>query len=305
MTAASLFRMLFLAALWGGSFLFLRVAVPALGPAATALGRVVLAALGLLAMVWVLRVPRAFHGHWRATLLLGAMNSGVPFLLFAYAAQVLPAGYSAILNATTPLMAVLIGTLGFGEPLSARKALGVVLGLVGVAVLAGVGPVVMSGPVLAGMAACLGATACYALAGIVMHRWFQPGTSPDSRLVALGSQFGAIAVLVVPALWQGAALPQQAAAAGAEVWLALADLGLLCTALAYSIFFKLLAEVGPFKAFTVTFLIPLFGVLWGHWLLGEAVSWAHAVGGGVIAVALWLVLRPVEVGAGSAEVGVQ
>lgn len=296
MTTASLLRMFLLAALWGGSFLFLRVAVPALGPSATAFGRVVLAACGLLVMVRVMRVPRAFHGHLPATLLLGAMNSGLPFLLFASAAQVLPAGYSAILNATTPLMAVLIGTLGFGERLNARKACGVVLGLVGVAVLAGVGPVAMSWPVLAGMAACLGATACYALAGILMHRWFQPDASPDSRLVALGSQFGAIAVLAVPALWQGTALPQRAAAAGTEVWLALACLGLLCTALAYSIFFKLLAEVGPFKAFTVTFLIPLFGVLWGHWLLGEAVSWAHAVGGGVIAVALWLVLRPAEVG---------
>lgn len=290
MPLAALLRMLLLAALWGGSFLFLRVAVPALGPAVTAFGRVVLAAAGLLAIVGLLRVPKGWHGHFRTTLLLGALNSGVPFLLFAHAAQVLPAGYSAILNATTPLMAAVIGRLGFGEPLSCRKAMGVVLGLLGVALLAGVGPVALNGRVLAGMAACLGATACYALGGMLMHRWLHGAPAPDSRLVALGSQIGAMAVLALPALWQADALVQSAAAAGPEVWLSLAGLGLLCTAVAYSIFFKLLADVGPFKAFTVTFLIPLFGVLWGHWLLDEAVSWAHAAGGGVIAVALWLVL---------------
>lgn len=292
MPLAALLRMLLLAALWGGSFLFLRVAVPVLGPATTALGRVLLAAAGLLAIVGLMRVPRLWHGHFRATLVLGALNSGVPFLLFAHAAQVLPAGYSAMLNATTPLMAVVIGTWGFGETLTWRKAAGVVTGLLGVALLAGVGPVALTGPVLLGIAACLGAAACYALGGLMLHRWVRGEHVPDSRLVALGSQIGAMGVLALPGLWHPEVVAQHLVSAGAEVWGAVAALGLLCTALAYSMFFRLIAEVGPFRAFTVTFLIPLFGVLWGHWWLGEAVSWAHAAGGGVIALALGLVLQP-------------
>jgi len=291
MSIASLTRLFVLAALWGGSFLLMRIAAPVLGAIPTAFGRVVLGAAGLLVIIVLLRVPRAFHGKFAATLALGAINSGLPFLLFSLAARVLPAGYSAILNATTPLMGVVIGAAAFGERITASKAAGVFFGLAGVAVLTRTGPLQATGPVLWGVVACLAATACYGLAGFLTKRWIAQRGGLDSRLVAMGSQIGAVLLLLPFMGWELASQPIAWEAAGSGVWLALLALGLLCTSLAYVLYFRLIADVGPLKALTVTFLIPLFGVFWGWLVLGEAASLAHAAGGGLIAMALWLVLR--------------
>jgi drug/metabolite transporter (DMT)-like permease len=296
MNRSHLARMLLLAALWGGSFLFMRIAAPVLGAVPTAFLRVLLGAVGLVVIVLALRVPRQFAGHLRATMLLGALNSGLPFLLFAVAATVLPAGYSAILNATTPLMAALIGLAAFGERLGAVKAVGLLLGLLGVAVLTRSGPLKIDAPMLAGVAACLAATACYALAGFLTRRWITQRGGLDSRLVALGSQCGAIALLLPFAAWQAFARPVSWVELPSAVWAAVLALGLLCTSWAYVLYFRLIADIGPVKAMSVTFLIPLFGVLWGSLFRGEAVTAAHALGGGLIGLALWCVLRPAPSG---------
>lgn len=292
MNTSNLLRLVLLAALWGGSFLFMRIAAPALGAVPTAFGRVVLGAAGLLGWMATVKLTVKFGDKLKATLMLGAINSGIPFLMFALAAQSLPAGYSAILNATTPLMGVAIGALVFGEQLTWSKATGVLIGLVGVVVLAGAGPVPWTATTLWSVAACLVATACYALAGFLTKRWITHRGGLDSRIVALGSQLGAVLLLLPFAAWDVASQPIAWPEVSAQVWLSMLVLGLLCTSLAYVLYFKLIAEVGPMKALMVTFLIPLFGVLWGSLVLGESASAAHAVGGGLIAVALWLVLRP-------------
>ena len=293
MNAASLARLTLLAALWGGSFLFMRIAAPVLGAVPTAFGRVVLGAIGLLCLIALMRVPARFRGLLLVTMVLGAINSGVPFLMFSLAAGVLPAGYSAILNATTPLMGALIGFVGFRERLTGAKIAGVLVGLVGVAVLTRAGPVEVSAEMLWGVAACLVATACYGLAGFLTKRWVTQRGGLDSRIVALGSQFGAVLLLLPFAAWQGMTQPMVAwQEVHAGVWVSMLALGFLCTSLAYVLYFRLIADVGPIKALTVTFLIPLFGVLWGWLVLGELATVAHAVGGGLIALALWLVLRP-------------
>ncbi len=304
MSFASLLRMLVLAAVWGSSFLFMRVAVPVLGAVPTAFTRVLLAALGLALAVAALRIARDFQGKLGATLALGVINSGVPFLMYSFAARVLPAGYSAILNATAPLMGVLVGAAAFGERPTAAKLASVAIGLTGVAVLTQTGPVQASAAVLGGVAACLTATVCYALAGYLTKRWITQRGGLDNRLVAFGSQLGAVLCLLPVVLAQAQASAGAGAdasaptlwvawsAAGAREWGALLALGLVCTAGAYVLYFRLIADVGPLKALAVTFLIPLFGVLWGALFLGETLSWAHAAGGGLIALALWLVLRP-------------
>lgn len=296
MPLPSFLRLVLLAALWGGSFLLMRVAAPVLGALPTTFARVLLGAAGLALLLVVLRLRPQFGGKLGATLLLGVVNSGIPFLMFAMAARSLPAGYSAILNATTPLMGVLIGALAFGERITAARVGGVVLGMAGVAVLAQAGPVALTPEVLGGMGACLVATACYGLAGFLTKRWITERGGLDSRIVALGSQMGAVLVLVPVVAWELLRQPAVATAwlaAPAPVWGALLALGLLCTALAYVLYFRLIADVGPLKALTVTFLIPLFGVAWGWLLLGEPATLAHVAGGGLIAAALWLVLRPV------------
>ena len=304
MNAANLARLLLLAALWGGSFLFMRIAAPVLGAVPTAFLRVVLGAIGLVVIVLAMRVPRRFAGLLGATMALGALNSGLPFLLYAAAATVLPAGYSAILNAMTPLMAALIGLVAFGERIGPRKLFGLLLGVAGVAVLTRIGPLQNTPQMLAGVAACLAATACYALAGFLTRRWITQRGGLDSRLVAMGSQFGAVALLLPFAAWREATRPAVWVDAPPVVWVSVQALGLLCTSWAYVLYFRLIAEVGPVKAMTVTLLIPLFGVLWGWWFLDEAATAAHAIGGSLIALALWCVLRPAAGPAGAAaEVG--
>ncbi len=295
MAGKNLWRLLVLAALWGGSFLFMRVAAPVLGAVPTAFGRVLLASLGLLGLLLLMRAPLSFGDKLKATLVLGAINSGLPFLMFSLAARTLPAGYSAILNATTPLMGALIGALFFRESLGWSKLAGVAVGLLGVAVLTRTGPLAVTADMLWGVLACLTATACYGLAGFLTRRWITERGGMDSRSVALGSQLGAVLVLLPFALGDAVLHPLDWGSVGPQVWGALVLLGLLCTSLAYILFFKLIAEVGPMKALTVTFLIPLFGVLWGALFLGEPVTGAHAVGGGLVALALWLVLRPAPV----------
>lgn len=296
MNAASLARLTLLAALWGASFLFMRVAAPVLGAAQTAFGRVALAALGLLCVAWLTRLPLRFRGMLISTLVLGVLNSGLPFLLFAAAATNLPAGYSAILNATAPLMAALIGFAAFGERLGLSKALGLGLGLTGVAALARVGPVDISAVVLWSIAACLAATACYGLSGQLTKRWINERGGLDNRITALGSQSGALLVLLPLAAWQRASQPSAWLEAGPGVWGAIAGLGLLCTALAYVLYFRLISDVGPLKALTVNFVVPPFGVFWGWLILGEQPTLAHAAGAGLIGIALWLMLRPGKVG---------
>ncbi|MGO4325777.1 DMT family transporter [Cupriavidus sp. 2TAF22] len=291
MRPADLFRLLSLAAIWGASFLFLRIGAPVLGPFTAAFLRVLVGGLTLVAYLALMRVRWDMRGKWRAAMALGVINSGIPFVMYAFAALWLPAGYSAVFNAMTPLMGVLIGALCFGERLTLAKAGGVVLGVAGVGVLTRTGPVAFTPQVLLGAGACLVATACYGLAGFLARRWITAQGGLDSRLVATGSMVGATLFLLPfcgVALWRENTLP----AAGAGVWLAMLGVGMLCTAIAYILYYRLIADLGPVRSLTVTFLIPPFGIVWGALFLGEKLSWAHAVGGALIGLAVWLVLRP-------------
>jgi drug/metabolite transporter (DMT)-like permease len=280
-----------LAAIWGASFLFMRIAAPVIGALPTAFLRVSLAALGLLFLLRLLRIPLVFRGKLRRTMLLGVINSGIPTLMYSYAALVLPAGYSSIFNATTPLMGVLIGGLFFSEKLSWSRGLGVFTGLFGVALLTRTGPLEFSAELLWGALACLAATTCYGFAGYLARRWLDDQGGLDSRLAAFGSVLGASLLLLPLFLWSLLAQPP-ASWGGWPVWISLLGLGLLCTAFAYVLYFQLLSEIGPLKSMTVTFLIPPFGVFWGVALLGEPLSWAYLYGGALIMLALWLVLKP-------------
>ncbi|WP_207885353.1 DMT family transporter [Pseudomonas sp. 30_B] len=291
MSPAALLNLLGLAAIWGASFLFMRQLVPVIGVMPTAFFRVFLSAIGLVAILLALRTRWDFRGKFGRLLLIGVISSGIPVLMYSLAARVLPAGYSAIFNATTPLMGVLIGSLFFGESLSGSKALGVLLGLGGVAVLTGAGPVPLEAAVLWGAGACLVATMCYGFAGFITKRWINDQGGLDFGISALGSQIGATLCLLPFFLGTSLDMPL-APLIEPKVVLALAGLGFLCTSFAYVLYFRLLASIGPLKTMTVTFLIPLFGVLWGVLLLDESLSWAHLEGGILIAVALWLVLRP-------------
>jgi len=284
-----------LAAIWGASFLFMRIIAPEIGAVPTAFFRVSIAAAGLLVILAAMRVRWDFQGKFKTVLLLGVINSGIPASMYSVAAQVLPAGYSAIFNATTPLMGVLIGGLFFHERLTPSKVAGVSLGLLGVGILTRAGPVAFDLDLLMGALACLLATTCYGFAGFLARRWLDQRGGLDSRLAALGSMLGAT-LFLLPVFAYNAISHPPASWGGWQVWLSLLGLGLVCTALAYILYFRLLSSIGPVKSMTVTFMIPPFGVLWGALLLDEPLSMAHVYGGVLIAGALWLVLRPARAG---------
>ncbi|WLH50499.1 DMT family transporter [Pseudomonas tolaasii] len=279
-----------LAAIWGASFLFMRIIAPEIGTVPTAFFRVSIAGAGLLVILTLMRVNWDFQGKFKTVLLLGVINSGIPATLYCVAAQVLPAGYSAIFNATTPLMGVLIGGLFFSERLTPSKIAGVCLGLFGVGVLTRAGPVAFDLELLTGALACLLATTCYGFAGFLARRWLDQRGGLDSRLAALGSMLGAT-LFLLPIFAYNAISHPPASWGGWQVWSSLLGLGLVCTAFAYILYFRLLTSIGPVKSMTVTFMIPPFGVLWGALLLDEPFSMAHVYGGVLIGGALWLVLR--------------
>ncbi|WP_103310155.1 MULTISPECIES: DMT family transporter [unclassified Pseudomonas] len=291
MNLVDILRLLSLAAIWGASFLFMRIIAPVIGTLPTAFFRVSIAFVGLLVILALMRVDWNFRGKLKVVMVLGLINSGIPATFYSLAAQVLPAGYSAIFNATTPLMGVLIGGLFFSEQLTPAKVSGVFLGLLGVGILTRAGPVAFDLQLLMGALACLLATTCYGFAGFLTRRWLDHQGGLDSRLSALGSMFGAT-VFLLPLFGYSVISQPPASWGGWSVWLSLLGLGLVCTALAYILYFRLLSSIGPVKSMTVTFLIPPFGVLWGALLLDEPLGMAHLYGGVLIAAALWLVLKP-------------
>jgi drug/metabolite transporter (DMT)-like permease len=274
-------RLLLLAGLWGGSFAFMRVAAPALGPVWLAFSRVALAFVALFALALARRSIPPFLAHWREYLVIGSLNSALPFALFCYAELYVSASTSAILNATSPFFGALAAALWLGDALTLRKLAGMALGLAGVVVLVGWQPEPLSGTVLRATLACLGAALCYGIASVYAKR-----RMVASSAMALYSQLTAAAVLAPALLW----VPVPAAPSLLVTMNVLA-LALASTAFAYLLYFRLIATVGPSRALTVTFLIPVFGVLWGYVFLGEPLA-AHMLAGCALIVAgIWITVR--------------
>ncbi|HEY8607058.1 MAG TPA: DMT family transporter [Noviherbaspirillum sp.] len=282
MQSTDLIRLVVLAAIWGASFLFTRMIAPVLGPLWTAEARVAIAGLAMLLFMAVRRKPMQFGAHWKHFLALGTLNSALPFALFSYAALTIPAGYAAILNATSPLWGALAGALMLGEQLTLRKLAGLASGIVGVALLVRLGPVAFTPEVLVATLACAGAALCYALAGVYSKR---KSNAVGAQQMATGSQLAATLVLL-PFL----PLAPVRAEPTAFVLLIAAMLALLCSAVAYFIYFRLIADIGPTRALTVTFLIPLFALGWGALFLGEPITMATIAGCALVIAATWLVV---------------
>lgn len=282
MRSADLVRLLVLAAIWGASFLFMRIVAPVLGALWTAEVRVAIAGMAMLAFMLMTRRAMQFRAHWKQYLVLGTLNSALPFALFSYAALTLPAGYSAILNATSPLWGALVGAAVLGETLTPRKIAGLMAGVVGVAFLVRLGPAAFSPEVLVAALACVTAALCYGIAGAYSKKK-SSGIAPP--MMATGSQLGA-ALVLLPFLPLS---PIRGEVTPLVMVIALM-LALLCSAVAYFIYFRLIADVGPTKALTVTFLIPLFALIWGTVFLDEAVNLNTLIGCGLVVLATWLVV---------------
>lgn len=263
-----------LAAIWGASFLFMRLGAGEFGPVALSAVRVAGAALVLLPLLLWRGQWGELRRHWRAIFLVGLTNSALPFLFFSYAALGISAGLSSIFNASTPLWGALIGWWWLRDRPSGPRALGLAIGFAGVIGLAWEKASFHPGGSGWAVVACLGAAMLYGLSANYTKKRLQ-GVAPMA--VAAGSQLSAALALAVPALlWWPAAMPS------GRAWLMVGLLALLCTGLAYLMYFRLIAHVGAANAIAVTFLIPAFAVLWGWLFLGEPLTAAMAIGCAVI-----------------------
>jgi drug/metabolite transporter (DMT)-like permease len=284
MGAAEWTMLLALSVLWGGSFFFTGVAVRELPPFTIVAARVGIAALALWAALAALRTraPRA-PGLWAAFLGMGLLNNAVPFALFVWGQHHVASGLAAILNATTPLFTVFVAhLLTADERLTAGKAAGVVVGLVGVAVMLGADLLGGLGTGLLAQAACLAAALSYAFAGVFGRRFKRMGVPP---LATAAGQVTASTLVMLP-LALLVDRPWTLPVPGPETWAALLGIGLLSTALAYVLYFRILAAAGATNLLLVTFLIPVSAILLGALVLGERLQPKHFAGMALIGVGL-------------------
>lgn len=274
MRARDALELVTLAALWGASFLFMRTAAPEFGPVALIFVRVALAALLLLPII-------AWRGQWRELFVhawpltvVGILNSALPFVLIAWALLSLTAGFASIVNATAPLWAAVVAWMWFGERLTRWRATGLAIGFGGVAVLVSGEAGFHGEHITLAVVAGLLATLSYGVSANYTKRYL---TGVSSLAITTGGQLAAALALAPLAAWLW---PAGAISAGA--WGAAAALAVACTSLAYILYFRLIANIGPARAIAVTFLIPAFGMGWGVLLLDEPLGLRMLLGAGVI-----------------------
>ncbi|MDD2846014.1 MAG: EamA family transporter [Rhodoferax sp.] len=267
-----------LSALWGASFLFMRLGASEFGPVPTAGLRVAMATVFLGPFLLYQGQWSVLRRHCTPIFFVGIINSALPFVLFSWAVLYIPTGITSILNATVPLFGALVAWVWLGERIQHLRWLGLALGFAGVALLAWRAP---GGAGLnAGiggwaLAACLLASTCYALAASFARRYLA-GVPPLA--VATGSQLGAALALALPTLWYWPAqMP------GLRAWGAIAALAILCTGIAFILYFRLIAHAGPTQALTVTFLAPVFAVSYGAVFLREPIT-LWMIGCGLVVV---------------------
>ncbi|HEV7716655.1 MAG TPA: DMT family transporter [Steroidobacteraceae bacterium] len=261
-----------LGAIWGASFLFMRVSAKDFGPFALVEIRLALGAIVLLPFLWSAR-SRFSGALWLRLAGIAAINSAVPFTLFAWGAERAPAGIGAITNAMAVPFTAMVAFMFFGEQIGMRRAWGLVLGFIGVIVLAsgrtGGGTTVWP-------AALAGATAAllYGVGGNLLRRYL---TGIPASAVASATSICASALVAPMAIvtWPHHSIPLVS-------WISAVLLGVVCTGLAYVLYYRLIHRIGAPRAATVTYIIPLFGVLWAWLLLDEALTPSMAVAGALI-----------------------
>lgn len=259
-----------LGAIWGSSFLFMRISTVEFGPLPGAAVRVAIGSTFLLPILLYKGLASELRKHWKRVFFVGLLNSGIPFACFSFALLSITTGLSSLINATVPLFGALVAWLWLRDRPTGSRSLGLVIGFVGVAMLAW-GKASFK-PDASGLStgwaviACFVAVTCYALSASYTRRYL--GGIPP-LVTATGSQLGATLGLALPALWLW---PAQMPSTNA--WLAQLAVGVMCTGLAYILFFRLIAHAGPARALSVTYLVPVFAVTYGLIFLGESVtSW--------------------------------
>ncbi|MDD4051814.1 MAG: DMT family transporter [candidate division Zixibacteria bacterium] len=283
MHAGDIVRLITLAAIWGGSFIFMRVLAPVLGPVVTADLRVLIAGLALIVYFRIIRFDPQWRRFWKQYLFIGAVNSALPFFLFSFAALHIPASYSVIMNSTSPFFAAVFSAIWLHDRLTAKKVIGLLIGAVGVAFVAGIGVAESSPMFNLALAACILAAVCYGASATYIKK---AGSELTPMGIAGGSQLmaGLLLIPVIP-------LAPVRAAITPSVIVGVIVFALLCSAFAYLLYYRLIADLGPTKALTVTFLMPVFGMIWGASILNETITVSMLAGTALILLGTMLVLN--------------
>jgi drug/metabolite transporter (DMT)-like permease len=282
MKTADYTRLVLLAAIWGASFIFMRVAAPAFGTVLTAEGRLLIAGLVLAAWFRFSGFDAQWRRHWKAYAAIGLVNLALPSLLYAFALTHIPASIGAVLNSTAPMFGALLAALFLGEHLTLRKAAGCIAGIAGVVLVVKPGTLTQTPMFGYAAGACLAACFCYGYNGILMKRY----ASVPSRGIAVGGQVAA-ALMLLPLV----PFSPPAAAIGAIEISNLLALALLGNALGFVMYFRLISDVGATRALTVTYLMPAFSLLWAMLFLGESLPASALAGGALILAGTVLVTR--------------
>ncbi len=277
---------LLLAALWGLSFLFIRIAVPDFGPFSLMLIRCGIGAITLLLILLSLGKIGDLREHITMACVTGILNSAVPFVLLAVAALSISTGTLSVLNATAPIWGAVVGYLWLRERMTFSQLIGLAIGFFGVFILVQAAPEdvgVTRSTVLVAVVAALGATFAYGFAANFAKKYL---ASNNPLATAAGSQIGASLVLLIPGLWWW---PDQNP--GQDAWVAVILLGVFSTGVAYMLFFRLVKNIGPIRTITVTFAIPVFGMFFGYLILDEAITVGMLIGSVIVVIGCTLTIK--------------
>jgi drug/metabolite transporter (DMT)-like permease len=290
MRSRDLLDLFALAAIWGASFLFMRHAAPEFGPVALVQVRVAVAAVVLVVLLLARGERAGLRSHVGSLGFVGVMNSALPFVLVTYSTLYITGGFAAILNATTPMWAALVGWVWLRERIKPSQWIGLGIGVLGVATLLwgklDLRPGSTQWQITIAIGACLLGALAYGISATFAKK--RLGGVPP-LVVATGSQIAATVAMLPFALF---AWPERMPGVGS--WTSAVALAVACTALAYLMYFRLIARVGAVRAAAVTFLVPMFATLWGALFIDEAVTLQMIAGGVVILVGTALALRLVE-----------
>ena len=282
MRPQDLARLVALAAMWGASYLFMRYAVPHLGAVLLIELRVLIAGAALAAFLYATGGAVGWRAHWPALLFVGAVGLALPFVLIAQALTTIDASTAAILNALSPLFASIVAAVWIRDPITPAKAGGIALCLVGTAVLVGWTPAPMTARELLAASMSVAATAIYGYT-IVFTKVKLKGASPMGTAAGTLLMAGAAMLPFTPVTRDLSAVPPMA-------WLAVLGLAIVSTTVAFIFYYRLIADVGPVKAITVTLLVPVFGMVWGVIFLGEPVTPGRIAGCAIILSGCALIL---------------
>ena len=276
--------LILLSAIWGGSFIFMRVLAPVFGAVGTANIRLLIGAIFLLTIYRLIRYQIHWKRDWKLFLVIGIINSALPFTFFSFAALHIPASISVVINSMTPMFGALFEKIILKGSLTINKLMGLVIGTIGVIIISGSKTLSGTPKSYVAIFACLAATFCYGLSGALVKKY---GKQVEAKAMAGGSQLFAGFVLLPFLATSGFSTPVTY-----DIILTVIVFGVLCSAIAYLIYYHLINTAGPTIALSVTFLMPVFGILWSKIILNEVITGQMILGAFIILIGIYLIIKP-------------